>query len=740
MPDINQYTPLWGAWHVDSLLGEGSFGKVYKVRREEFGKISYSAVKMLSIPQNPADLRQMRSEGLDEASTRSYFYAMVTDMIKEIHLLSDFRGTGHIVSLEDYQVIERQGEIGWDILIRMELLESLTKHAIKHPLPWDEVVKLGIHICRALELCARKNVIHRDIKPDNIFISQYGDYKLGDFGIARQIERTMSGMSKKGTYNFMAPEVFQGVEYGATVDIYSLGIVLYRFLNQGKPPFLPNSPDALTPKAREDAQLRRMKGEALPPIPDVDPALNRIVLKACAYHSKDRFPSATQMWEALEGLGTLGVAGGGARGFSPVSPSANPEAGGARTSSQSPWQRLNTPVEPGDGGGKGYPPNPRQKSNIPGQPITDEVRWDPPVNPSAKPVAGGGRASSQSSWQRLNTPVEPGDGGGKGYPPEIPSAKPGTGVGREHPPVNTPIESPPKSRRILLLVAILCVLITGIIASGILRMGTINDPSAATDPPNITDIPVTDLPIATDMPIPAIVPAGDGNRVNEGDATAPTASQTAQPIFGVTGFTTQTASQPSSSGSQPSFAESGIDPFVNPTASQTSSTGSGSSSTTVPPAESGSLRNGSEGAEVRELQQRLNDLGYYAGSIDGKFGDQTESAVRAFQRANGLKADGIAGSQTRLRLENNPIPAINTHAPANALGILTIVDIDPNGANIRQTPDKINGRIMDTALYGRKFYYFLIVPGVDDPSQSWYQVQLPNGEYGYVHGNLVKVE
>ena len=87
---------------------------------------------------------------------------------------------------------------------------------------------MGVDICKALELYQKYNIIHRDIKPENIFVSDNGDFKLGDFGIARTIEKTMSDLSKKGTYNYMAPEVYQGGEYGFSVDLYSLGIVLYR--------------------------------------------------------------------------------------------------------------------------------------------------------------------------------------------------------------------------------------------------------------------------------------------------------------------------------------------------------------------------------------------------------------------------------------------------------------------------------------------------------------------------------
>ena len=173
MTDIKQYEPLWGSWYVNEQLGEGAFGKVYRVHKEEFGRSYEASVKIISIPQSEDDILQ----------------AFVTDIIQEVDLMSMFRGNSNVVSLEDHKVIEKKGEIGWVIIIRMELLQTLSSYITKKPMTQAEVIKLGIHICHALELCAKHNTIHRDIKPDNIFVSQYGDYKLGDFGIARQIER-----------------------------------------------------------------------------------------------------------------------------------------------------------------------------------------------------------------------------------------------------------------------------------------------------------------------------------------------------------------------------------------------------------------------------------------------------------------------------------------------------------------------------------------------------------------------
>jgi serine/threonine protein kinase len=76
------------------------------------------------------------------------------------------KGHTNIVSYEDHTVIPHENKIGWDILIRMELLTPLTDYLQNHKFSEDDVIKLGIDICKALTLCERYSIIHRDIKPD----------------------------------------------------------------------------------------------------------------------------------------------------------------------------------------------------------------------------------------------------------------------------------------------------------------------------------------------------------------------------------------------------------------------------------------------------------------------------------------------------------------------------------------------------------------------------------------------
>ena len=291
-----------GDWNIVSCLGAGSYGKVFEIERSEFGQTYRAALKVITVPQSSAEVRSVISEGMSVSQAEAYFHGIVEELMHEFSIMFKLKGTANIVSCEDLRVLEHPDGIGWDILIRMELLHPLLPYVYEHPMARRDIIKLGIDICKALELCQRYNVIHRDIKPENIFISDSGDYKLGDFGIARTIERTTSGLSKKGTYSYMAPEVYAGKEYGFSVDTYSLGLVLYRMLNKNRGPFLPQPPEAITFASREQALARRISGEPLPRPFYGEGRLGEIVLKACAFDPKDRYSSPQQMRQELEAI------------------------------------------------------------------------------------------------------------------------------------------------------------------------------------------------------------------------------------------------------------------------------------------------------------------------------------------------------------------------------------------------------------------------------------------------------
>lgn len=295
---------VYDDWKIIKKIGSGSFGRVYRIERTNFGQTYTAALKVISIPGSIDELRQLRADYASDDAVKKHLYEQVKDLVQEITLMSKLKGTGYIVSYEDHKVIPHPNGIGWDILIRMELLTPFCEYLETHSFTQRDVVQLGIDICKALEMCQTHNIIHRDVKPDNIFVNAQGGFKLGDFGIARQLEKTLRGeMSLKGTYSYMAPEIYrEDTRYGYNVDTYSLGIVLYKLLNKNRGPFLPAYPNEITVADREDARLRRMRGEPLPSPANGKGRLGDTVLKACAYEPSARYESAYKMRKALEGI------------------------------------------------------------------------------------------------------------------------------------------------------------------------------------------------------------------------------------------------------------------------------------------------------------------------------------------------------------------------------------------------------------------------------------------------------
>ncbi|MCR5735255.1 MAG: serine/threonine protein kinase, partial [Lachnospiraceae bacterium] len=299
---------FWPEWSLIKQLGKGAYGAVYEAVRTDYTMESKSAIKIIKIPDNDAEIDSLMADGMTVDDTKTYLNGIVMDFVNEIRLMESFKGVQNIVSVEDYQVVERTEKPGYTIFIRMELLNPLNSFLGDRDMTEEEVIKLGLDMAKALEICALKKVIHRDIKPENIFVNEFGDYKLGDFGIAKKLQSLSGAMSQKGTYNYMAPEIDRGEEYNATVDIYSLGLVLYRFLNRRLLPFL--TPETNTnPNARVEALKRRLSGEALPAPCDASESMAAVILKACAFDPNQRYQSARELKDDLNRVlnGTYGT-------------------------------------------------------------------------------------------------------------------------------------------------------------------------------------------------------------------------------------------------------------------------------------------------------------------------------------------------------------------------------------------------------------------------------------------------
>lgn len=183
--------------------------------------------------------------------------------------------------------------------IVMELIQGKTLKEIiveeRGPLPWKWSVNVAIQIASALEMAHKNNIIHRDIKPHNIIITEDGIAKVTDFGIAKAVSNsTITAFGTTiGSVHYFSPEHARGGYTDAKSDIYSLGVVMYEMVT-GKVPF-----DADTPVS---VALKHMQEEPIPPIeanPHLPEAVNKIILKALKKDPMLRYQTATELLQDL---------------------------------------------------------------------------------------------------------------------------------------------------------------------------------------------------------------------------------------------------------------------------------------------------------------------------------------------------------------------------------------------------------------------------------------------------------
>lgn len=333
---------FWPQWHVVKRLGGGSFGDVFQIYRDKYGIRVESALKVIQIsdetetsfliPVSQGGLEGDKQKTSDTAgvfnkkpheehfqSGKKAVYGdpetIPEDLRNEIKIMEALRGAPNIVVIEDFHC-KKEGATN-SLFVRMELLSSfqeiLHNRLKNHEMfSQQEVLKIGRDVCTALMYCEKKGIIHRDLKPANLFVDEFGNFKVGDFGVSKRLDtvhlaHTMTGV---GTISYMAPEIYRGQSYNNTVDIYALGLILYQLLNGCRIPFLQAS-GSYNACDIDSANYRRLHGDPVPSLAGmptgfgdetVDPALDAILRKAFAPQIGDRFQTAGEFYQALDSL------------------------------------------------------------------------------------------------------------------------------------------------------------------------------------------------------------------------------------------------------------------------------------------------------------------------------------------------------------------------------------------------------------------------------------------------------
>ena len=260
---------LGGRYQVQDKIGSGGMATVYRGLDEVLGRTVAIKTMLPQYASDPSFAARFKQEAQAAAALQSPYIVSVYDWGKDA---------------DTYYIV-------MEYLRGTDLKSGIRKHGA---LDCKKVAQIGSQIAQALSVAHKHDIIHRDIKPQNIMVQPDGNIKVMDFGIARAKNSHLTqDNSVLGTAHYVSPEQTQGKELGPTTDIYSLGIVMYEAVT-GQVPF--QGDDAIS------VALKQVNEQPKPPSqlnPAVDPSLESIILKCMQKNPAARFQTADELYHVL---------------------------------------------------------------------------------------------------------------------------------------------------------------------------------------------------------------------------------------------------------------------------------------------------------------------------------------------------------------------------------------------------------------------------------------------------------
>ena len=260
------------------LLGKGRFGEVYKVTKDD------EAIALKEIIIEAKNKEKALILGLDSTEELE---EKTQEVMKEISFLNDLKGDSHIVNYIDYFVDKTEDQ--YTLSIEMELLKQLD--SIHDGILDEKDIKALLDdMLDALAVLEEHHIVHGDIKPSNIMVDDYGNYKLTDFGISKVLGQKLVGYTKA----YAPKEVLEEGRYTSSSDLYSLGLVIYQMFNKNLLPFMKDKDDL-------DSIHNRFK-EELPRPEGMDNDFYEFLKTALNNNPEERYFSAKAMKNTLDYL------------------------------------------------------------------------------------------------------------------------------------------------------------------------------------------------------------------------------------------------------------------------------------------------------------------------------------------------------------------------------------------------------------------------------------------------------
>ena len=289
---LKSMEPVLGGWYIGAKLAEGRHSKVYKAFRVVNSIEQQMCIKTVKFPNDENELSKII--GSDKYKNIDEYLQVLENAIRlNMDKMISLNGNVNVVRYDDYTIVKENS--CFYVVMLMELLTPLSSCLKSKQIDSKQVITMGKDICRALDAFRQIGIIHHNIKPENIYVDNSGNYKLGDFGIY-EIEQDDAVRIN----SYTAPEIYRHLDNDTNSDIYSLGILLYKLLNNNRAPFLPDYPAPISLTDRDNAFAKLMRGEMLTSPAKADYELSKIIFKACAYNPAQRYLTPFELEQDFE--------------------------------------------------------------------------------------------------------------------------------------------------------------------------------------------------------------------------------------------------------------------------------------------------------------------------------------------------------------------------------------------------------------------------------------------------------
>lgn len=294
MPELNMISPLLSSMELVKCISNRGGTSVYIVKSTKTNQSYY--LKHICIPESQKQVDALLFTGAAQSieDVQNYYKQVAADYQAELETLETLSASPNIGCYRSYQIEPKEDGVGFELYLLAEYRQTLSEVLAQTPMTQAGAVNLGLDLCGALCSLREAGLIHRNVKPTNVYLNSSGHYLLGDLGIAKIDELKYCSMPESMLSSYSAPELFSLIgSLEPTSDLYSVGMILYRVYNGNHGPF---EDEKTSPRA---ADRLRVTGEALPAPMYADYEMAEIICKACAFKPEDRYQTPQELQQAL---------------------------------------------------------------------------------------------------------------------------------------------------------------------------------------------------------------------------------------------------------------------------------------------------------------------------------------------------------------------------------------------------------------------------------------------------------